>query len=169
MANVILNWRNKISTKVKGWRPELKEALSDALLHWHKEYLPIHFEIRAYRRYPGVYKKRFEKLKGAERRRNKKGQDAKRLRRPMVTTGVMRRNALWRKRLTGTSKGMTLRLPGTQVANFHTGKNPKTGGYNFREEVISFTKGERDTLERIVARRMTAFLRKQHAPIREKK
>lgn len=132
MAKVEVGDRYQAARKIKGFPKFFKQALSDMLTDvWHDKFLPMHFEKRAYFRYGDVYKKRFEKLRAADRRA---GVSA-RLREPMVKTGTLQRNATRMIVVTGTSKSVKGRLPGTQVANYHVGNNPKTGGYNMPREI----------------------------------
>lgn len=134
MASQTITYRGRTFTKVKGFNKAVKEAIGGALVDpWWKDILPLKFTKQAYFIWPTAFKKRFVKLKAAERKRGVKP----RLRDPMVATGSMRRRVLGiSPSLAGSVKsGIKARLRGSNVANFHTGNNPKTGSYNMVAEL----------------------------------
>lgn len=147
----------------QGWAKASKDAGFEMLRYWHLKFLPLHFEIGAYRRY-GVppYKHRREKLRYTDRRAGRRA----RLREPMVKTGTMKRLALRQIKPYGTSKSFKARIPGSRVANFHQGSStPRTGGYEMRKELLVWSKGETEELHRFYKEVLLKRLNGDQSPV----
>lgn len=151
--------RNDFKRKAETYNNVVKSGLTKALVEvWHKQYAPYHFQKRAYFIYGNVYKRRFNKLLASE---IKAGKHAS-LRDPMVHSGTMRRSVLSSIRVSGSSRSIRGYLPGSRVANFHTGGNQKTGGYDMVRELRTITDLEEKRMVEALDNELEAFLTQQY-------
>ena len=153
--SVTVELKKDMNQKVKTYPKAVKEALQAMLSEvWHKEYAKLHFTTQAYFIYGDVYKKRFQRLSKTARRAGVKAG----LRNPMVFRGTMRRSVLSTIVVTGSSKRVRGRLPGSRVANFHTGTNDATGGYNMVRELRAVHPAEEKAMAEFFDKKMQEFL-----------
>jgi len=180
-SRVRIEYRGRMYTKVKGWTKAVKAGLGGIIVDpWWKKYLPLHFGTQAYFRYgdkgrgagAGVFKKRFRKRSREQyledvRTMGREGARAKKyeLRAPMVWTGELKRRVLGiQPRLSGTAKaGVRGYLRGSNVANFHTGNNPKTGNYNMVAELRVVNTDEEREMAAALDLTLTGFLNEKGA------
>lgn len=162
-----------LMAKVKGFRPAAKKALQNYLFTWHRKYLPRHFILQAYDIYPNVIRKRYKprtraeyyediRSRGIAWANSGEARHARdKLRRPMVRSGLLRRNATGKIRVTGTATRVKGGLPGSQVANFHKATGER--GYNMPAELRHINDQEKVVLARQVEEELTAWL-DEHEP-----
>lgn len=124
----------------KGFAKAVKEANKEVVRHWHKKMLPEHFKATALSRYE-PYQKRTDRYR-------KRKVAVKGLRKPLVWEGDLKRNALRQIRVSGTSKRVRGRMPGTQVANFGSRPNMPP----MRDEMTAVNEREVEKLSRLHAR-----------------
>jgi hypothetical protein len=121
----------------------LKAAFLVAGRHWHRRMRPEHFTRGAFQRYAGIYRARgkaYAKKKAAALKKRGKPYNL-----PLVYTGESRRATATNKTITGTSKGVTIRMraPGLNWR----GKGEKV---NKRRELTFISDREGRTLVRII-------------------
>lgn len=163
MLKTQIKYTGPMKLKVKGFNKALKDALTAALAYWHRTFLPQHFQTNAYYRYPGLIKKRRgivengKLLTPAEihKRLNSKDISNTPLRSPMLVSGTLMHNATRQIVVTGSTKTLRGRLPGTQVANFFPRANAP---YNMREEMTAVNEAEERQMDLIVDEEMEKFL-----------
>ena len=160
----VIEYNGSFKRKARGFTKELKKAMREVLVrrYW-RQWMPGRFTKAAYTRYPDVFKKRYTVTR-RWRERNFKLQryTTKKLRAPMVWTGGLKRSVVGTTiTVRGTAKRMKAYLRGSSVANFHTGTNDRTGGYDMVAELRALTDGQIRLMAEDMERRLARFLNRR--------
>ncbi|MCW8129624.1 MAG: hypothetical protein KIS92_04490 [Planctomycetota bacterium] len=176
-----IEFRGRMYAKIKGWPAAVKTGLGGAIVDpWWKEYLPLHFTKQAYFRYTGgakdggpggIFKPRYRKRTREEyledvRTGRSQGRLFRRvLRDPMHASGNLEFSVLGiQPRIAGSARsGVRGYLRGSNVANFHTGNNPQTGGYNMVAELRVVNEQEATAMGMRLEEVLVAFLNEKGA------
>jgi hypothetical protein len=124
MANrAHIQYQGDPETLKKQFLPEVKATLQEMVDQWHNETLPGHFTPAAVARYG--YRKRTKKymIQKAKKRGNQN---------PLMWTGDLRRQAMRRAKITGTSKSATA----TMTTPWYTTKRFK-GNATYADEMTA--------------------------------
>lgn len=149
MFHATIIYRGPLEGKVKGMSKVVKAAMTDGLLKWHQDILPLHFKPQGQvsARYPGVVKSReakYMKRKGYKYRHQNL----------LEFSGELKRNVSRGISVSGTSKEIRGRLPGSQKANFKaSAKSP-----DMRAELTTTNEAEAMVLAQIVDAKVGEFL-----------
>ena len=144
-----------LGKRVAGLRPEVKQALIDAVKLWHSDFLKFHFGTlgAVQSRYPGVYVSRTPQYM-RDKAKKYGHQDT------LVWSGRTKQLMLQSISVSGTSKRARGRLQGSNTLNFggigsrHDG-NPRP---DMRSEATAINQSEAEALRDFIQARVAAFL-----------
>jgi len=103
----------------------LKATMQDTGRSWHSEVLPLHFDPQAHR----VYGYR-ERSPGWVKRKRMRG-----IREQLVWTGNMRAQMVHRRKVSGSSKKVRVRVPAPPHLHFHN-KDDEVGRLSSKDEAL---------------------------------
>lgn len=145
-----LLYRGPVEGKIKGLDACVKESMKDCVRLWHGLFLPGHFDtLNAVRsRYPNVYKARTKNYM------IRKGKVHKH-QRLLDWSGRTRLEMLRKITVTGTSKGATGRMSGSNRALNFSGRADMP---NMRAEITTVNQAESNVLAQALGQGIEAFM-----------